>query len=82
MKIRNVSPFGDLAVPLLGRTVKADEVVTVNKTIGAQFLEQPSNFEQVDGPAAPDAPAPDAPDAQGAPEGSAISPDAPTTEEI
>lgn len=40
MKIRNVSPLGDLDVPLLGRTVAAGEQVSVTADQAARLLAQ------------------------------------------
>lgn len=41
MKVRNVSPLGDLFVPALGRDVKAGEVTEVAEVIGGDLLAQP-----------------------------------------
>lgn len=47
MKIRNVSRFGALDVPLLGRVVDAGEVVDVTSDQAERLLAQPDNFEKV-----------------------------------
>jgi hypothetical protein len=43
--VQNVSPLGDLDVPLLRRVVKAGEVVDVAVDQAAALLEQPSNWQ-------------------------------------
>lgn len=40
MKIRNVSPRGDLDVPLLGRTVRGGETVTVTPEQAQRLIGQ------------------------------------------
>ncbi len=45
--IRNVSPLGDLDVPLLGRILAAGEEVDVPKAAAVLLLEQPDNFQPV-----------------------------------
>jgi hypothetical protein len=45
--IRNVSPLGDLDVPLLGRILAAGEEVDVPKETAALLLAQPDNFQPV-----------------------------------
>lgn len=47
MKVRNVSPLGDLYVVALGREVKADEVVSTTKAIGDELVEQGIFVEHV-----------------------------------
>lgn len=47
MKIKNVSPRGDLDVPLLGRVVAAGEVVDVNADHANRLLDQPDNWQKV-----------------------------------
>lgn len=47
MQIKNVSPRGDLEVPLLGRVIKAGEVVTVTAEQGAALTAQPDNWQAV-----------------------------------
>ncbi|WP_411732185.1 hypothetical protein [Paeniglutamicibacter sp.] len=44
VKIVNVSPRGDLDVPLLGSVVKAGEQVTVSEEFAKQLLAQTENF--------------------------------------
>ncbi|MEA5453301.1 hypothetical protein SPF06_01065 [Sinomonas sp. JGH33] len=44
IKIKNVSPFGDLDVPLLGQFVKSGEVVDVDEAHAALLLIQPLNY--------------------------------------
>jgi hypothetical protein len=50
-KIKNVSPLGDLEIPLLGRVVEAGETVEVTDEEAETLLAQPDNFHPV-GPAA------------------------------
>lgn len=45
VRIRNVSPRGDLDVPLLGQTVKAGQVISVPVPAANRLLEQPGNFK-------------------------------------
>lgn len=53
MKIKNVSPLGDLDVPLLGnRVVKAGEEIDVSDAHAKRLLLQPDNWQ----PAAKSAP--------------------------
>ncbi|ALV45829.1 hypothetical protein MB46_10390 [Arthrobacter alpinus] len=47
MYIRNISPLGDLDVPLLNQIVQAGDKVKVNKEQGEQLLLQTSNWEPV-----------------------------------
>lgn len=49
MYIRNVSPLGDLDVPLLNQVVLAGDKVKVTKAQGEQLLLQTSNWEPVTG---------------------------------
>lgn len=44
VKIVNISPRGDLDVPLLGSVVKAGESVTVSEEFAQQLLAQEENF--------------------------------------
>jgi len=46
-KLRNVSPLGDLEVPLLGRVVKAGEVFEVPADVAALLGAQPRNWASV-----------------------------------
>lgn len=46
-KIKNVSPFGDLDVPLLRRVVKAGETVDVSQEEAEHLLQQPLNYQAV-----------------------------------
>lgn len=55
-KIRNISPYGDLDVPLLGVIVPAGEVVEVTDEQAEGLLMQAENWEGV-----ADAPPTDAP---------------------
>ncbi len=52
MKVRNVSPFGGLKVPLLRRQLERDEVVDVSADHAAQLVVQPVNFAPADQEAA------------------------------
>lgn len=45
MLIRNVSRFGDLDIPLLGRTVPAGAVVDVPQEHAARLLAAADNFQ-------------------------------------
>lgn len=47
-KIRNVSPYGALDVPLLRRTVDGGEVVDVTAEQAALLLPQAANYEPAD----------------------------------
>lgn len=47
VKIKNVSPFGDLDIPLLGRIVAAGEIVEVTDEEAAILLMQESNYQPV-----------------------------------
>ncbi|GGJ74407.1 hypothetical protein [Glutamicibacter ardleyensis] len=49
IKIRNISPLGDLDVPLLGQIVKYGETVSLPKAAADKLLAQDRNFEQVGG---------------------------------
>lgn len=49
MFIRNVSPLGDVDVPLLNQIVLAGDKVKVTKAQGEQLLLQASNWEPVTG---------------------------------
>lgn len=40
MKIKNVSPLGELVVPSLGLTVKSGESVDVADSVGVELCEQ------------------------------------------
>lgn len=52
MKIRNVSPYGDLDVVALGRVVKRDEVIDIPAPIARALLGQVDNWQPVPPPAA------------------------------
>lgn len=43
-KIKNVSPFGDLEIPLLGRVVEAGSIVEVTDEEARILLMQVDNF--------------------------------------
>lgn len=47
MKLKNVSPLGDLDVPVLGRVVKAGELFEVPPSVGKQLSAQPDVFQVV-----------------------------------
>jgi hypothetical protein len=47
MRLRNISPLGDLTIPALGLTVAADETFDVDIDLAQQLLEQDSNFTAV-----------------------------------
>ena len=47
MKLKNVSPLGDLDVPVLRRVVKAGEVFDVPESVGASLAAQPDVFQVV-----------------------------------
>lgn len=53
MKVKNVSPLGDVNVPaLLGKTlVKAGEVIDVPDEFGKTLLAQPANWVEEKGSA-------------------------------
>lgn len=46
-KIKNVSPFGDLDVPLLGRVIASGETVDVTDEQAETLLQQPDNYQAV-----------------------------------
>lgn len=46
--IKNVSPFGDLEVPLLGMSILAGETVDVPDEIAQSMLEQPFHWASGD----------------------------------
>lgn len=48
MKIRNISPRGDLDVPLLGTVVRAGELAEVSLTQAERLLPQVDNWEPID----------------------------------
>jgi hypothetical protein len=50
VKVRNVSPVGDLDSVLLGRVVAAGEVVEVSKEQAEALLDQPANWAAVTEP--------------------------------
>lgn len=50
-KIKNISPFGALDVPLLRTVVEAGEVITVTEDQARALLLQPDNYEPADRPA-------------------------------
>lgn len=47
MKFKNVSPLGDLDVPVLRRVVAAGEVFEVPETLGSVLATQPDVFQVV-----------------------------------
>lgn len=47
MKFKNVSPLGDLEVPVLRRVVAAGEVFDVPESVGALLKDQPDVFQVV-----------------------------------
>lgn len=49
MKVKNVSPVGDLDVAIAGSyaTVPLGEVIEVSAELGASLLEQPANWAPV-----------------------------------
>lgn len=49
-KIRNVSPYGDLDVPLLGVVVKAGETIDVSDDAAERLLDQADNWQLAGGP--------------------------------
>jgi hypothetical protein len=49
-KIRNVSPYGDLDVPLLGVVVERGGVVDVSDEVATRLLEQADNWQLAGGP--------------------------------
>ena len=51
-KIKNISPLGDLDVPVLGLTVKAGATVDVADDVAASLLEQKNNWAPADKAAA------------------------------
>lgn len=55
MKIRNVSPRGDLDVPLLGRVVEFGQEVDVTADQAGRLLDQPANWAPVETPRKGDA---------------------------
>lgn len=57
MKIKNVSPLGDLDLPLIGRVVEYGEEFEVSDDIGEQIVAQETNWEWVDRPKEPKKPA-------------------------
>lgn len=44
-KIKNVSPFGDLDVPLLGRVVESGSITEVTDAQAEILLQQPDNWK-------------------------------------
>lgn len=60
-KIRNVSPYGDLDVPLLGVVVPAGGVVDVTDENALILLDQPENWVPAGGNTGADGPV-DAPE--------------------
>ena len=46
-RIKNVSPWGHLDVPLLGRVVESGEIVEVEDGHAVILLDQPANWEAV-----------------------------------
>ena len=51
IKVKNVSPFGHLDVPLLGRVVEAGEVFEAHEEHAAILLAQPFHYAPGDKPA-------------------------------
>jgi len=49
--IKNVSPFGDVDSPLLGRSVEAGAVIEVTDEQAFDLLFQPLHWEAADAPA-------------------------------
>ena len=47
MKFKNVSPLGDLDLPVLGRIVKAGETFEVPASVGELLSVQPDVFQVV-----------------------------------
>ncbi len=47
MKVKNVSPLGDLDVPLLGRVVKSGEAVELPADLAEGFTAQPDVWQVV-----------------------------------
>ena len=47
MKFKNVSPLGDLELPILGRVVKAGETFEVPVSVGELLSAQPDVFQVV-----------------------------------
>lgn len=47
MNLRNISPLGDIDLPLIGRTLIAGEEFEVTDEQGAAMLEQTGNYEAV-----------------------------------
>jgi hypothetical protein len=67
-KIKNISPLGDVVVPALGLTVKANATVDVSDDAAASLLEQTQNWTAADQAAVSITPStPTAPDAPAAP---------------
>ena len=50
-KLKNISPLGDLDVPLLRTVIEAGETVTVTEDQARVLLLQPDNYEPADRPA-------------------------------
>ena len=44
-KLKNISPLGDLDVPVLGRTVKEGETVEISDDLVDGFKDQTSTWE-------------------------------------
>ena len=44
-KIKNVSPFGDLEVPLLGQVVEHGSIIEVSEEQAKILLQQEGNFQ-------------------------------------
>lgn len=45
MRLRNISPLGQIDLPLIGRALEPGEVFEVDDAAGARLLEQPDNYE-------------------------------------
>lgn len=52
MKFKNVNPLGAVEVPLLGRTLEADEEFEAEGDVAKALLAQPDNYVRTDEPKA------------------------------
>ena len=48
MRIKNISPLGDVDVPLLGRIVEAGEIIDVSPEEAEQLVLQEANWQATD----------------------------------
>jgi hypothetical protein len=48
VKVKNISPFGHLDVPLVGRVVEAGEVFDATEDQASQLLAQPTHYAPAD----------------------------------